>query len=179
MISANLEVIWEMSGKAGAGWRGAQMMILTGRSQHGVCGAFMALAGLVGCSPMASDGDRLGEPFAFETVPPAEAGEIDETAALTIALQSIRAKTDESQEGRLLRGVHPKSHGCVMARFVVNDDIEEKYQVGLFAQPGMKKGYDAWIRFSNASVLREHDLKGGGTAAAAWRSRSWMSQARC
>lgn len=135
------------------------MMILTGRSQHGVCGAFMALAGLVGCSPMASDGDRLGEPFAFETVPPAEAGEIDETAALTIALQSIRAKTDESQEGRLLRGVHPKSHGCVMARFVVNDDIEEKYQVGLFAQPGMKKGYDAWIRFSNASVLREDDLK--------------------
>ncbi len=95
----------------------------------------------------------------FETVPEAEAGEIDETAALTVKLQDKRAKTDESQDGKLLRGVHPKSHGCVAAEFAVRDDIEEKYQVGLFAQPG--KTHKAWIRFSNASVLREHDLKGG------------------
>ena len=94
----------------------------------------------------------------FETVSAGETGEIAETAALTIALQGIRAATDRSQKGLLLRGVHPKSHGCVKAEFVVNDDIDEKYRVGLFAQPG--KAYAAWIRFSNASVLREDDLKG-------------------
>jgi len=104
-----------------------------------------------------SSNDHPGAPF--ETVPSGETGEIDETAALTTVLQDIRAETDESQEGRLLRGVHPKSHGCVKAEFVVRDDIEKKYRVGLFAHPG--KAYQAWIRFSNASVLREHDLKDG------------------
>ena len=140
-------------------------MSLIARSQHGLCGAVMALAGLVGYGPATWAADHTGAPFDFETVPAAEAGEIDEIADLTIALQGIRAKTDQSQEGRLLRGVHPKSHGCVKAEFVVRDGIEEKYQVGLFAQPGKKKGYDAWIRFSNASVLREHDLKGGGNGS--------------
>ncbi len=101
-----------------------------------------------------SSNDNPGAPF--ETVPAGEAGEIDETAALTVKLQDTRAKTDKSQEGRLLRGVHPKSHGCVKAEFVVRDDIEKKYQVGLFAHPG--RAYEAWIRFSNASVLREDDL---------------------
>jgi len=94
-----------------------------------------------------------------ETVPAAEAGEIDETAAVTIALQAIRAATDKSRQGRLLRGSHTKSHGCVKAEFVIRNDIEKKYQVGLFARPG--KAYEAWIRFSNASVLVEHDLMGG------------------
>ncbi len=119
----------------------------------------MALAGLLACGPAAWAGDHKGAPFDFETVPEAEPGEIDEIAALTEKLQDKRAKTDESQDGKLLRGVHPKSHGCVAAEFVVRGDIEEKYRVGLFAQPG--KVRDAWIRFSNASVLREHDLKGG------------------
>ena len=104
-----------------------------------------------------SSNDNLGAPF--ETVPAGEAGEINETAVLTAGLQHIRAETDQSQEGRLLRGVHPKSHGCVKAEFVVRADIEKEYQVGLFAHPG--RAYEAWIRFSNASVLREHDLKGG------------------
>ncbi|HSF95037.1 MAG TPA: hypothetical protein VLA52_08410 [Thermohalobaculum sp.] len=94
-----------------------------------------------------------------ETVPPGEAGEIEELATLTTKLQDARAKNDASQNGRVLRGVHPKSHGCVEAEFAVREDIDKKYRVGLFAHPG--KTYSAWIRFSNASVLREHDLKGG------------------
>lgn len=93
----------------------------------------------------------------FETVPAGEAGEIDETSKLGVALQAKRALEDESQEGRLLRGVHAKSHGCVKAEFVIRDDIDEVYRVGLFAQPG--KVHEAWIRFSNAAVLREDDLK--------------------
>ena len=93
----------------------------------------------------------------FETVPAGEADEIEATAALAVKLQDKRAEHDESQEGRRLRGVHAKSHGCVEAKFVVRDDIEDKYRVGLFALSG--KAYKAWIRFSNASVLREDDLK--------------------
>ena len=57
----------------------------------------------------------------------------------------------------LLRGVHPKSHGCVRAKFTVDDDLDESHRVGLFATPG--KTFEAWIRYSNAAVLREDDLK--------------------
>lgn len=95
----------------------------------------------------------------FETVPADEIGEIDETAALTVTLQDVRASTEKGQEGKVLRGVHPKSHGCVKAEFTINEDIENEYRIGLFAHPG--RTYEAWIRFSNASVLREHDLKEG------------------
>ena len=55
--------------------------------------------------------------------------------------------------------MHPKSHGCVKAEFVVNKEIDEKYQVGLFATPGKK--FDAWIRYSNAAALVDDDLKIG------------------
>ena len=90
----------------------------------------------------------------FETVPPGEQEEIDELVDLTVELQD---KRKPSQDGKLFRGVHAKSHGCVKAEFAINRDIAETYQVGLFAEPG--KVHEAWIRFSNASVLREDDLK--------------------
>ncbi len=93
----------------------------------------------------------------FETVPAGEASEIDETADLTVSLQDMRAREDKSQGGNLMRGVHAKSHGCVKAEFVIRGDIEKKFRVGLFAHPG--KSHEAWIRFSNAAVLREDDLK--------------------
>lgn len=94
---------------------------------------------------------------AFETVPEDEADNIDETAEIGVSLQDKRALGDKTQLGKLLRGVHPKSHGCLKAEFTIRDDIEEQYRVGLFASPG--KIYKTWIRFSNASVLREDDLK--------------------
>ena len=110
---------------------------------------------------MASN-DNPGAPF--ETVPPGEAGEINEIATLTAGLQHIRAETDKSKEGRLLRGVHPKSHGCVKAKFVVREDIKKEYQVGLFAHPG--NAYEAWIRFSNGvdqvTPDSKEDLRGLG-----------------
>ena len=93
----------------------------------------------------------------FETVPDAEAEQIDDIAALTVQFQDVRAKNDPNQDGCPLRGVHPKSHGCVKATFTVNGNIAEKHRIGLFAEPG--KTYQAWIRFSNAAVLREDDLK--------------------
>lgn len=81
---------------------------------------------------------------------------IEEITRLTPILQDSRAVL---QDGAVLRGFHPKSHGCVSAKFIVNQDIEERFQVGLFASPG--KIFDARVRFSNASVRREHDLKNG------------------
>ena len=51
---------------------------------------------------------------AFETIPAGEAEQIDATAAIMLQLQDKRQKNDPTQNGQLLRGVHPKSHGCVI-----------------------------------------------------------------
>ena len=134
------------------------MMLHMARNQLGVCSLVTVLAGSLACGHAAAAGDQPGN--AFESIPPGEAAQIEETVSIGLTLQDKRKQNDPSQEGRLLRGVHAKSHGCVKAKFVVNDDIDETYRVGLFADPG--KAHEAWIRFSNAAVLREDDLKGDG-----------------
>ena len=93
---------------------------------------------------------------AFDNVPdPAgEPSQIQELAELTEKLLDMRYPTPD----KILRGVHPKSHGCVKATFQINRDIDKDLRVGLFANPGK---YDAWIRFSNASSRVEPDLKDG------------------
>lgn len=106
---------------------------------------------------MTTSTDKFNWGARFETIPPNEANEIDEVGAIGKVLQDKRAQADNNQEGKLLRGVHAKSHGCVKAEFKISTDIEEQYCVGLFAHPG--KVHEAWIRFSNAAVLREDDLK--------------------
>ena len=95
---------------------------------------------------------------AFEKIPKGEAKQISKIATLTTALQDQRTVLPE-QLGKVLRGVHPKSHGCVEAEFVINNDINKKYQVGLFKKPG--DTFKAQIRFSNASVKIAPDLEGG------------------
>jgi hypothetical protein len=92
----------------------------------------------------------------FEKIPPEEADQIEVIAKLTTVLQDKRIHLPR-QEGRILRGVHAKSHGCVTAQFIVNQDIDEKYQVGLFADPG--RAYKAQVRFSNASTMIDKDSK--------------------
>ena len=93
----------------------------------------------------------------FEKVPVGESAQITRIAEQTTELQDKRTDLPE-QMGKLLRGVHPKSHGCVSAEFIINPDIGREYQVGLFSSPGKK--YKAQIRFSNASVKLAHDLEG-------------------
>ncbi|MCZ6618023.1 MAG: catalase family protein [Gammaproteobacteria bacterium] len=88
----------------------------------------------------------------FEKIPQQEPGQIEEVADLTEKLQNKRYPKPE----RILRGVHPKSHGCVAANFEVNADIDQSLQVGLFSRPGAK--YQAWVRFSNASATVGPDL---------------------
>jgi hypothetical protein len=91
-------------------------------------------------------------PFEHIQNPDQEADQIAETANLTVKLLDKRYPPPE----QILRGVHPKSHGCVKATFTINPDIAPEFQVGLFAEPG--KQFDAFIRFSNAAALVGPDI---------------------
>ena len=86
-------------------------------------------------------------PFEHIQNPGQEAEQIAEAADITVQLLDKRYPPPK----QILRGVHPKSHGCVKATFTINPDIKPELQVGLFAEPG--KQFDAFIRFSNASTL--------------------------
>ena len=104
--------------------------------------------------PTAASPSPATYPTKFETVPSDEAAQIAETIDLTLKLEEKRYADRLAR-----RGVHPKAHGCVQAKFTVNPDIPEEYKVGVLAQPG--KTYDAWIRFSNATALVTPDALNG------------------
>ncbi len=91
-------------------------------------------------------------PIDVEVVPKQEAAWREEIADITVELQNKRKSL---QNDEVLRGVHPKSHGCVDADFIVNKKIDRDYRVGLFRHPGT---YKAKIRYSNAQVLKLRDL---------------------
>ncbi|MBM3784776.1 MAG: catalase family protein [Acidobacteria bacterium] len=81
------------------------------------------------------------------------------------AIQQIVDLTIEQMKGRypagktILRGVHPKDHGCVSARFEVHSSLPETLRTGIFANPG--RVYEAWIRYSNASLRIGRDSAPG------------------
>jgi hypothetical protein len=81
----------------------------------------------------------------FERVPDGEAAQIANIVELTVK----RMQLQYAAKARTLRGVHPKDHGCVTAKFEVSPDLPANYAVGIF-QPGAS--YEAFIRFSNADV---------------------------
>jgi hypothetical protein len=81
----------------------------------------------------------------LEHVPDGEAEQIERIVELTRAQLSQRYAG-----GKVLRGVHPKDHGCVEATFTVVKGLPAKYRVGVFANPGQQ--FQALIRFSNADV---------------------------
>jgi hypothetical protein len=83
----------------------------------------------------------------LEAAPPLETERIDSVAALTLQLLDRRYATAP----RVLRGVHPKDHGCVEATFTVAETLAPEHRVGLFKRPGQK--FRAAIRFSNAATL--------------------------
>ena len=107
--------------------------------------------GAVNASPSTS-------PTKFETVPKGEAGQIAEIASLITQLLQQRYPNSMAR-----RGVHPKDHGCLQAKFTVNPDIPEAYRVGVLATPG--KTYETWIRFSNATGTVISDLAPNGAAS--------------
>lgn len=96
-------------------------------------------------------------PFEHIRNPEEEQQHIAETAELTVKLLDKRYPAPKE----MLRGVHPKSHGCVNASFTINTELPPELQVGLFAPPG--KTYSAIIRFSNAEALADKpDLNEAG-----------------
>ena len=96
----------------------------------------------------------MKSPIDVEEVPEQEAAGRKEIADITVKLQE---KRKSGQNGEVLRGVHPKSHGCIDAEFIVNQRIHGNDQVGLFAEPG--RCFKAKIRYSNAAVLVRPDLE--------------------
>ncbi len=87
----------------------------------------------------------------LEHIPDREAEQIDHIVELT----REQLKNRYIGKPRFLRGVHPKDHGCVQAKFMVKECLANEYQVGVFAEPGRQ--FDAWIRFSNAAPLVSPD----------------------
>jgi hypothetical protein len=71
-------------------------------------------------------------------------------ASIAQELASVIESTVRRQykDGNARRDAHPKAHGCVKAKFQVNEDLPEGFAKGVFV-PG--KVYDAWIRFSNGN----------------------------
>lgn len=92
----------------------------------------------------------------FESSPDRELEEkqIQEIADITVKLLEKRYQAPKP----VLRGVHPKSHGCVDATFEVLPDLDRGMRIGLFRQP---KTYEAVIRYSNASALVTPDMPNG------------------
>jgi len=88
---------------------------------------------------------------AWEIIPDGQAKQIANIVKLT------RAQMQKQYLNKLppLRGVHPKDHGCVTAKFQVLNDLPEAYRVGVFAKPGRE--YDAYIRYSNADLIVRAD----------------------
>ena len=86
----------------------------------------------------------------FESIPnpDEEAKQIQELVQLIVKLLDKRYTAKKKP---ILRGVHPKSHGCVKAIFEVRHDIDTAFQHGLFKTPGRR--FEALIRFSNAAQV--------------------------
>lgn len=82
---------------------------------------------------------------------------------IQVSRELMERMLKESTNGVMTRDAHAKSHGCLKARFEVdNSSLPEKNRVGLFAN---NQGYEAWVRFSNNDHLpirrdNEFDLRG-------------------
>jgi hypothetical protein len=73
----------------------------------------------------------------------------DEQLAIDSLIKTLRQKmTADYKGGTMLRGAHPKMHGCVKAEFHVEPGLSPELKVGLFAKPGV---HPTWVRFSNES----------------------------
>lgn len=101
----------------------------------------------------------------LENIPANEAADIAKIAELTI--QQLERRY--AAKPPVLRGVHAKDHGCVHASFKVNEDLADNFRVGVFASPGRE--YEAFIRFSNASVSEDADSPFGPTGLRVHGSR--------
>jgi catalase len=66
----------------------------------------------------------------------------------------LRAKMQRENPTLMRRDAHPKQHGLVKASFIVEADLPQNLQHGIFV-PG--KRYDAWVRFSSQNAPPQPD----------------------
>jgi hypothetical protein len=92
------------------------------------------------------DGER------FEAPPP------DEQLFIDTCIDSLKQSLRRNYTGSMTRrDAHPKMHGCVKARFIVEKNLPSELRVGLFAGDG---DFEAWLRFSNSNAnLRPDSLR--------------------
>jgi len=86
-----------------------------------------------------------------------EAPPPDEQLHIDSLIQNLRDKMKrEYRPGHTRRDAHPKMHGCVKARFVIESTLEPELRIGLFEKGG---SYEAWVRFSNQDGTISPDSK--------------------
>lgn len=86
----------------------------------------------------------------------------EEESAIQVIEQTSRQQIEESYqagEKPVRRDAHAKHHGCVAGEFIVETNLPEDINFGVFKEPGKK--FTACIRFSNASAnATQPDSKG-------------------
>ncbi|WP_193198200.1 catalase family protein [Nostoc sp. MG11] len=73
-----------------------------------------------------------------------------EQAIINAILADSLAKQEE--KGPDLRQLHPKSHGLVWGEFIIEENLPDTLQIGVFKTV---RSYPVWIRFSNGGGLEE------------------------
>lgn len=86
-----------------------------------------------------------------ENIPAGEPDRLEDLAERLLALQRRRA-----EGGKAGRALHAKSHAGVTAEFTILPDLPQHARVGLFREPAT---YQAYVRFSNGSGMRQSDGK--------------------
>lgn len=72
-------------------------------------------------------------------------------------VREMKAQVDRVYADKSMkRQVHTKMHGCVKAKFIVEENLDDRLRRGVFSEP---KTFDAWVRFSNASSKPKPDKK--------------------
>ncbi|HTE26959.1 catalase family protein [Flavitalea sp.] len=80
-----------------------------------------------------------------------------ETRYVRLIIEEFKAMLVKKYGGKkMLRPLHPKMHGCVSAKFIVNNDIDESLRSGIF---NTARTFEAVIRFSNSSTSIQSDKK--------------------
>jgi hypothetical protein len=84
----------------------------------------------------------------------------DELEDIKETIAFLKTKMEEVHKPtHMRRDAHPKHHGLVKAEFIVEENLDEEFQVGVFKQ-GLQRpnrSFPAWIRLSNASNRVHHD----------------------
>lgn len=84
--------------------------------------------------------------------PETDEAQIADEIVKLLKAQMLRMYANKKQR----RQIHPKMNGCVKALFVIQPDIPENLQTGLFKEV---KSFPAWIRFSNGNTKAIPDYK--------------------